>query len=95
MAAKKAVGLPSWKVGDRVKIRHSEFRQAQIVELRGPLGPGGAEVYRVQVRRKPKPMFIEVLADQLMPTTQPAAKPRPQKQTNNPASWLSLSSRLG
>lgn len=56
-----------WKVGDRVKIRYANFSRAMIVELRGPLGPGGAEIYRVRVRRKPRPMYIEVLGDQLLP----------------------------
>jgi hypothetical protein len=30
-----------FKVGDWVKIRHSGFPRARIVELRGPLGPAG------------------------------------------------------
>ena len=54
------------KVGDYVKIRHSGYDRAKIVELRGPLGPGGAEVYRVLVRRKPRPVTIEVLGAQLI-----------------------------
>jgi hypothetical protein len=35
------------------------------VELRGPLGPNGAQIYRVRVPRKPKPAYIEVREDQL------------------------------
>jgi hypothetical protein len=66
MATKKGAGMPQpLKVGDLVKIRHSNYRFARIVELRGPLGPGGAEVFRVRIRRKPKPAYVEVLADQL------------------------------
>ena len=73
MAAKKvAPELRPLKVGDLVKIRHSDYRRARIVELRGPLGPGGAEVYRVRVRRKPTPAYVEVLADQLEPVETPA-----------------------
>jgi hypothetical protein len=53
-----------FKYGDRVRIRHSEMR-GRIVELRGPLGPGGAQIYRVRVRRKPTPAYIEVREDQL------------------------------
>jgi hypothetical protein len=75
MATKPTTGLQVWKVGDRVKIRYTEWSRARIVELRGPLGPGGAEVYRVRVRRKPQPMYIEVLGDQLLPRTATAAKP--------------------
>jgi hypothetical protein len=63
MAVKK-VTVP-FKLGDLVKIRHSAFKRARIVELRGPLGPGGAQIYRVRVGRKPKPIYIELREDQL------------------------------
>ncbi len=53
------------KLGDRVRILRSEGLRGRIVEVRGPLGPGGAEIFRVRVRRKPKPHDIEVRADQL------------------------------
>jgi hypothetical protein len=52
-------------LGDRVKIRHSAGMKGRIVELRGPLGPGGAQIYRVQVRKKPRATYIEVRGDQL------------------------------
>jgi hypothetical protein len=64
MAAKKKSPLPL-KLGDYVNIKYYPALRARIVELRGPLGPGGAEVYRVRVRRKPKPYFIELTADLL------------------------------
>jgi hypothetical protein len=64
MAVKKNASTPL-KLGDRVKIRHSD-RRGRIVELRGPLGPGGKQVYRVRVRRKPTPVYIELLEDQLV-----------------------------
>ena len=67
MAGKKA--SEPLKVGDLVKIRNSGFKRARIVELRGALGPGGKLVYRVRVRRKPTPAYIEVLEDQLVPIT--------------------------
>jgi hypothetical protein len=57
---------PELKLGDRVEIRHSEGLRGRIVELRGPLGPQGAQVYRVLVRRKPKSNYIELLGDQLV-----------------------------
>jgi hypothetical protein len=63
MAVKKMI--PALKVGDKVKILHFG-RLGKIVELRGPLGPGGKQVYRVIVRRKPSPMYIEVTEDQLV-----------------------------
>ena len=53
------------KVGSIVKIRNSGYRRARIVEFRGPLGPHGAHIYRVRVRRKPKPAYVEVREDQL------------------------------
>jgi hypothetical protein len=53
------------EVGTLVRILNSGYRRAKVVEFRGPLGPNGARVYRVRVRRKPKPAYIEVLEDQL------------------------------
>jgi hypothetical protein len=64
MAAKKAT--EPFKLGDWVKIRYLEFPRGRIVELRGPLGPGGALIYRVRVRGRPRPMDIEVREDQLI-----------------------------
>lgn len=52
-ARKQVTAIQPLKVGDVVKIRHSDYKRARIVQLRGPLGPGGAQVYRVRVRRKP------------------------------------------
>lgn len=56
---------PIFKLGDMVKIHYSGYKRAKIIELRGPLGPGGKQVYRVIVRRKPSPVYIEVLEEQL------------------------------
>lgn len=64
-ANKKAKGDLTFSVGDRVEILH--FGHGKIIELRGPLGPGKAQVYRVLYRRKPKPAYIEVLGSQLRP----------------------------
>ena len=57
--------VPLLKLGDRVRIRLSGGLKGRIVELRGPLGPGGAQIYRVRIPRKPKPQYIEVREDQL------------------------------
>jgi hypothetical protein len=63
MAAKKK--LPqSFNLGDYVKIKYHPDLRARIVELRGPLGPGGAQVYRVRIQHKP-PYFNELTADLL------------------------------
>ncbi len=56
----------SFKLGDRVKIRHTSGMRARIVELRGPLGPGGIQIYRVRVRGTSQPTYIEVREDQLV-----------------------------
>jgi hypothetical protein len=60
------------KIGTRVKIRNSGYGCPTIVEFRGPLGPNGARIYRVRVRKKPRPAYIEVREDQLeaLPTEQ-------------------------
>lgn len=53
------------KDGTIVKILQSGFHRAKVMECRGPFGPKGALVYRVLVTRKPRPMCIEVLRDQM------------------------------
>ena len=55
----------TFKLGDWVKIRHSSVSRAQIVELRGPLGPGGTQIYRIRVPRKPRATYVEVREDQM------------------------------
>jgi hypothetical protein len=54
-----------FKLGDRVKILNSTGLQGQVVELRGPLGPKGMQVYRILLRKRPKPAYIEVREDQM------------------------------
>jgi hypothetical protein len=56
----------AWQLGDRVEIRYYPDWRGRIVELRGPLGPGGAEIYRVRIPNKPKPKYVEVRGDQLI-----------------------------
>lgn len=53
-------------VGTVVKLLNSGFGKCKIVEYRGPLGPGGARIYRVRVRGKPNPAYTEVREDQLV-----------------------------
>jgi hypothetical protein len=62
--AKKKPSYPL-KLGGRVKIRSSDWT-GRIVEERGPLGPGGVQIYRVRIPHKPTPIFIEVREDQLV-----------------------------
>jgi hypothetical protein len=53
------------KLGDHVKVRYWPKLQAQVIEERGPLGPKGAQVYRIRVEADPEPRFIDVLEEQL------------------------------
>ncbi len=75
MAVKKHSQL--LKVGDRVKIRYSDWT-ARIVEELGALGPGGMLAYRVRIPRKPKPVYVDMTEDQLIaiPAT-PNGEPAP------------------
>lgn len=61
----ESVNPPTLKLGDRVRFRDRPDLKGRIIELRGGLGPGGKQVYRVQLRRKPNPSYIEVLEEQL------------------------------
>jgi len=66
VAKKKIVKpVPVFQLGDYVRILHTEWPRGRIVELRGPLGPGGAEIYRVRIGGKRDPMYTEVRGDQL------------------------------
>jgi hypothetical protein len=55
------------KIGTRVKIRELAGQIGRIVEFRGELGPKGARIYRVLVRRKPKRNYIELRDDRMEP----------------------------
>jgi hypothetical protein len=69
------------KLGDRVKIRSSDWI-GRIIEERGPLGPGGALIYRVRVPHKPRPIYVEVREDQLTAIpTPPKVRPSPLPTT--------------
>jgi hypothetical protein len=63
MAKKKSTAL--LRVGDHVTIPHTTYPAGRIVESRGPLGPGGAQIYRIRVRDRRKPIYIELREDQL------------------------------
>jgi hypothetical protein len=65
-ANKPEVSPPRFNLGDRVKIRHSGGLRGRVVELRGPLAPGGVQVYRVVVGRKPFRRPIELREDQIV-----------------------------
>jgi hypothetical protein len=63
---------PRFNLGDRVKLRHFGATRARVVEVCGPIGPGGVQVYRIVVVRKvpgtrPIRTYIAVMEDQLEP----------------------------
>lgn len=60
------LGTPLFKLGDRVRIRRGYGWKGPIIEWRGPLGPGGAQVYRVQIGDDPEKDYTEVREDQLV-----------------------------
>lgn len=64
-APEGATSGPRFNLGDRVRIRHSSNLRGRIVELGGPFGPGGAQIYRVRVRGMVKPTYIDLREDQL------------------------------
>ncbi len=54
-----------FQIGTFVKIRNSGYKKrAKVIEYCGTLGPNGAKIYRLLVRRRP-PAYTEVRADQL------------------------------
>lgn len=53
------------EIGARVKIRNLGGQIGKIVEFRGALGPKGASIYRVLIRRKPRKDYIELRDDQM------------------------------
>lgn len=55
----------SLKIGALVNIRNSSYRRGKIMEYRGPLRPGGAHIYRVRVRHKLTPTYVEFREDPL------------------------------
>jgi hypothetical protein len=55
-----------FKLGDLVKIRYYGGQTGRIVEWYGPLAPGGIQVYRVRVRGKAEPVYIDLREDQIV-----------------------------
>jgi hypothetical protein len=73
MAQQEKKSIPTYSLGDDVRILNSGHQRGRIVELRGPLGPRGIQIYRVRVDKeetlgvKSKPVYIELREDQLRP----------------------------
>jgi hypothetical protein len=82
--AKKKKPAPAFQLGDYVKILHSPYTRARIIELRGPLGPGGVQIYRVRFGPKGDRSYTELRGDQLEllpPEEWPARKAKSPEQT--------------
>jgi len=60
------LGTPKFKIGDRVRIRYVSNWRGPIVEWRGPLAPGGVQVYRIRIQKRPTEEFTEASEDQLI-----------------------------
>ena len=76
--------LPDFALGDRVQIKNYAGPPGRIIELRGPLGPRGANIYRVAIPQKPGFILIEVRGNQLDRIVAP---------TKKPAGWRSIGVR--
>ena len=57
--------MPLLQLGDVVLVREARARRNRVVELRGPLGPDGKQIYRVRFGRKPNQTYVELREDQL------------------------------
>lgn len=74
--------LPGWDpnapdilpIGTRVKIRHFFGHKGRVVAWRGPLAPGGVQVYRVRYG-KGRGQAFELRRDQLVVLPPKAAGP--------------------
>ncbi|MCI0705141.1 MAG: hypothetical protein L0241_29120 [Planctomycetia bacterium] len=62
--ANNTVRVP--RLGDRVQIRYHPGLKGRIIELRGPLGYKGRELYGVELEYSDHTAYIEVGADQLI-----------------------------
>ena len=70
-----AVRVP--KLGDRVNSPGPMLMKGRIIELRGNLGPGGIDVFRIKLANQMRPAYIEVVASQLEFLDDETPSPRP------------------
>lgn len=69
-----------FKMGDRVRFPLSPTIRGRVVLLRGPIGHNGAMLYRVRIKKKPNPLYVEVPAEMMV-----HAPAKPAAQTDAPA----------
>jgi hypothetical protein len=65
---------PTFAIGDRVEI--IRFGYGEVISLRGPLGPNGEQVYRVEYTTDPDSAYIEVLGNEIRPLKS-GSQPKP------------------
>jgi hypothetical protein len=59
------LGPGKFRIGDRVTLKTQSGRVGKVVAYRGQFGTRGDRIYRVLVRRKPRPSYVEVLESQM------------------------------
>ena len=66
---RRPVPRRKFRVGDRVRFTFGfEEVEGTVEEYRGPLGPGGEDIYRIHMPRDyAEPMVFELLVSQLTP----------------------------
>ena len=79
------------QVGDRVRVRSASPYTpiGRISGLLGPLGPGGAMVYEIRYKRKPRSSYTELLAEHFdvlppKPAASPGGEQRPADVAQEP-----------
>ena len=67
------------KLGDRVNLPGAMLMKGRIIELRGNLGPGGVDIFGVELEYSDDTAYIEVRGDQLefLDDETPAPQPAP------------------
>ncbi len=56
---------PDLVLGSRVRIKNYSGPDGKIVELRGPLGPNGMQIYRVAIAQRRGFSLVELRGNQL------------------------------
>jgi hypothetical protein len=83
MGQRKKAEATKFKVGDWVKYpRRPEPAHAQVIELRGPLGPGGEQIYRLRrVYDWGEVVEFELIESDLQPSDPPRHQPQPRPES--------------
>jgi hypothetical protein len=74
----KPTSVDPFKLGDRIKIKGFDKLLGRILEFRGPLGPGGAFIYGIEIQNGSGDPYIELREDQIEHAPAPARARRPK-----------------